>query len=227
MSPLARLVLLVATLATAFAVVTLTGVISAEGLRARLDPLGAAAPLAFVPVSVLLGLLLVPSAVLATASGLLFGAVVGALVSITAATINATLAVQIARRSGRQGVEELSGPRLRAVSASLERHGILAVVAARLAPGLPDGPTSYTAGLLGVSGRQIALGTLLGSAPRALSYAILGSTVADPTSGRALAGVIGLVITGLVGAVLAARVLGLSWRGRGPSGESAAASGKT
>jgi uncharacterized membrane protein YdjX (TVP38/TMEM64 family) len=151
--------------------------------------------------------MLVPGAVLATVGGVLFGPVTGTLVSLTAATVNAVLALLIARRAGREGVEDLSGPRAAALTAAVRRHGTVAVVAQRLAPGVPDGPMSYLAGALGLTAAQIALGTVIGSAPRALSYTVLGASLDDPTSPGAYAGVAGLVLTGLLGVVVARRVL--------------------
>ncbi len=198
--------MLVAALGGAFAAVTILGV-GEEDLRAAVEPFGAAAPLVYVAVAVVLGLLLVPGAVLAAGSGLLFGALLGALVSIVAATVNAVIALQIARRGGRPGVEELSGPRLRAFSVALERHGLAAVVAQRLAPAVPDGPMSYAAGLLGVRTGQIALGTLIGAAPRAGAYASLGAALDDPVSAEGAAGVAGLVLTGIVGLLVARHVV--------------------
>ncbi len=207
MSPRARLALLVGTLIAAFALVSLSGIADEDAIRARVDAIGPLAPVAYVPVAVVLGLLLVPGAVLATVGGVLFGPVTGTLVSLTAATVNAILALLIARRTGRAGVEDLSGPRLRALTAAVRRHGTGAVIAQRLAPGVPDGPMSYLAGALGLTAAQIALGTLNGSAPRAFSYTVLGASLDDPTSPGAYAGVAGLVLTALLGIVVGRRLL--------------------
>jgi uncharacterized membrane protein YdjX (TVP38/TMEM64 family) len=207
-SPRARLALLAGTLAALFVAVGLSGVVDEDAVRARVDAFGPLAPIAFVPVAVVLGLLLVPGALLATVGGVLFGPVVGTLASLTAATINAVLALLIARRTGRAGVEDLSGPRLRAFTAAVRRRGTLAVVAQRLAPAVPDGPMSYVAGTLGLTAAQIALGTLVGSAPRALSYTVLGSSLDDPTSPAGYAGAAGLVLTAVLGLVVLRRFVG-------------------
>jgi len=214
-SPRARLALLVATLAALWALFTFTGLVDQDALRARIDAFGALAPLAYVPVSVVLGLLLVPGAVLAAVAGLLFGPVLGGVVSLTAATINAVLALLIARRGGQAGVEELSGPRASAATAAVRRHGMGAVIAQRLAPGVPDGPLSYAFGALGLTAAQIALGTLIGAAPRAFAYASLGSALDDPTSTEGLVGLALLTITAIVGLLVARRVLTGARRGEG------------
>lgn len=201
-----RLAILVGTLLAAAAAVHVFGLVRPRDVREWVDSFGALAPLAFVPLAGVLGALLVPGALLAAAAGVLFGAGVGTLVSVCAAVTSSVVAVLIARHSGAErGVKELSGERLLRLRDAVERHGVLTVAAQRLLPAVPDGPLSHAFGLLGVKVRDIALGTLIGAAPRAFSYAALGASLDDPESPLAVAGVAGLVITALVGAVVGRR----------------------
>ena len=200
LSPRLRLGLLVATLAALFVVFAVRGVVSPAEVRGWLTPLGAAAPVAFVVVSVGLNVLLVPGALLAATSGLLFGPLLGTALSLVAATLSALAAVTIARTVGRTGVEQLAGRRLAAAGDWLRSHGFGAVVTARLAPGVPDAPVSYTAGLAGVRRRHVAAGTLVGAAPRAFAYAALGGSLTNLSSPLAVVGLVVLVATGLLGA---------------------------
>ena len=71
---------------------------------------------------------------------------------------------------------------------------------ARLVPGPPDAPVSYLFGLLGLRVWQIALGTAIGAAPRALSYTAIGASLDDDGSLLAYAGIGGVVLTALLGA---------------------------
>jgi len=203
LGPRARLGLLLAALATAFAVFWFGDVLDQQRVRSEVDAFGPAAPLAYLVVSALLGLLLVPGPLLAGVSGVLFGPILGTAVTLGAAIGSAVVALLIARAAGYPGMRELSGQRLEALSETLERHGVLAVIAQRLVPGLPDGPCNYAAGLLRIRPSQIALGTLIGSAPRAFSYAALGSTIDDPTSALGLVAAGVIVLTGLAGLVAA------------------------
>jgi uncharacterized membrane protein YdjX (TVP38/TMEM64 family) len=150
-------------------------------------------------VSVVLALLVVPGALLAAAAGVLFGALLGGLLSLTSATITGVLGLLIARRVGRAGVERIGSRRVEAFAGAMRRHGIWAVIAQRLAPGVPDGPCNYAAGLVRVRVRDIALGTLIGSLPRAFSYAALGDALDDPSSPQALAALVLLGLTALAG----------------------------
>ncbi len=187
--------------------------VSERGLRDALEPLGAAAPIGFVPVSALLGLAFVPGPVLAGAAGLLFGTAAGFAASLCAATLSAILALTLARHAGRPGVQELDVPRLQALAALAERRGTVAVILQRLLPAVPDAPCSYLFGLAGVKAWQVALGTLVGSAPRAFSYVALGDAAGTGDASLALVGGGVLLVTGIAGAVAGAVVLRRSGRG--------------
>ena len=210
----ALLVLLLA----AFLVFGVFEVVDVDDVRSWVDAFGPLAPLAYVPISALLGMALVPGPVLAGASGLLFGAAVGTIVTLASAVLGSVLALLLARRAGREEIERRGGERVRWAEAMLARHGTGAVVAQRLMPGIPDAPCSYAAGLVGISVAQIAIGTAIGSAPRAFSYTAIGSSLDDPTSPAAIAGIVLLVVTTLVGAEIARRAV-VSYRAGSGAGD--------
>lgn len=202
--PVARLRLFVAALALLGLVVLLVAPVSRDGLRDALDPLGAVgAPVAFVPLSALLGALLVPGPILAGASGLLFGTRTGFVVTVAATVLSALLSTFAAQRAGRPGVEELDHPRIRRLERLLRRHGLAAVVMQRLAPAVPDAPCSYLYGLVGLPLRTVALGTLVGAAPRAFSYTAIGDGLGSGSHTIATIGVVTLVVGSLLGALVA------------------------
>ena len=225
----ARLATLVALLAGAFAAFWLLDLVDSSDVRALVDPFGWAAPLAFVPVSAVLGAALVPGPILAGASGVLFGAALGTLVTIAAATLSAVLALHLARHSTKSAFETISGPRLQGLADLAERHGLTAVIVARLAPVLPDAPVSYLFGVIGLRTWKVALGTAIGAAPRAFSYTSIGASLDDPSSPLALVGIGGVVLTGLIGLVLSRRLLRSprASRGRRSLRRSGAARGRT
>jgi len=202
--PRTRLALLIGGLLAAVVCFSALDLVAVADVRAWVGGFGAFAPIAYVPIAGLLGALLVPGALLAAAAGVLFGVGIGALVSVSAAVLTALVAVVVARRVR---AEHLGGARTHRLRSAVEEHGVLAVVLQRLLPGVPDGPASYAFGLLGVGLGQIALGTVLGAAPRAFSYAALGASLDDPDSPLAVAGVLGIVITGVIGAVLGRRAV--------------------
>ena len=97
LDPLLRLLTLAALVGAAFLVVALSGSLSADAVRDRIDSLGAAGPLLFIPISACLTVALFPGPLLAGASGLLFGTALGTPVSIASATLGATLAFSLSR----------------------------------------------------------------------------------------------------------------------------------
>ncbi len=205
--PRARLALLVAGLVGLWVVFGLTGVVREEDVRGWVDAAGPLAPLAFVPISAALGLVLVPGPLLGAASGLLFGTAVGVAVTLASAVLSALAAQAVARRVGAEGAAQLGGARLEALGAFLERRGLVAVIVQRLTPAVPDGPVNYAAGLVRLRRRDLALGTLIGVAPRTFAYTALGDSLDDLTSPLALAALSVLVLAGLAGTLLAGRAV--------------------
>jgi uncharacterized membrane protein YdjX (TVP38/TMEM64 family) len=203
--PRARLAVLVAGLVALWVLFGLTGAIGEEDVRAWVDAAGPLAPLAFVPISAALGLLLVPGPLLGAASGLLFGTALGVVVTLASAVLSALTAQAVGRRVGAEGAAQLGGARLEALGAFLERRGLVAVVVQRLTPAVPDGPVNYAAGLVRLRPRDLALGTVIGSAPRAFAYTALGDSLDDLTSPLAVAALSVLVLAGLAGTALAGR----------------------
>jgi uncharacterized membrane protein YdjX (TVP38/TMEM64 family) len=204
---LIRLGALFAALVAAFAAFWLFDLVDRSDVRGLVDPFGPLAPAAYVVVSAILGAALVPGPILAGASGVLFGAALGTVVTIAAATLGAVIALQIAKRSAGDAFHTLSGPRLEALADLAERHGVMAVIVARLAPVIPDAPVSYLFGVIGLRTWKVALGTAIGAAPRAFSYTSIGASLDDPGSPLALAGIAGVVLTGLAGLMLSTRLL--------------------
>ena len=198
--PRLRLALFAVVVVGLYLAFVVTDVVRPAEVRAWVAPYGAVAPFVFVVVSAGLGLCLVPGPVLAGASGLLFGAVVGTPVTLAASILSAVLALLIGRRIGREGVEQMSGRRITALTRWLEEHGFEAVVVARLAPILPDSWASYAAGVGGIRVWQMAAGTAVGAAPRAFAYTALGGSLDDLTSPLALVAISVLVVVGVVGA---------------------------
>lgn len=207
-----RLTALAALLAAAGVCFGALGVVGASDIGGWADAAGPLAPVAFVPISALLGALLVPGPVLAGASGALFGAAVGTVVTIAASVVSALISLYAGRAGGRQGFAELRGPGLARLEAAARRNALPAVIVQRLLPAVPDAPLSYAFGALGLNAWPVALGTAIGVLPRAFSYTAIGASLDDPDSPLAVVGVGTLVLTVAAGALLARRLV----RGRRP-----------
>jgi uncharacterized membrane protein YdjX (TVP38/TMEM64 family) len=204
-NPRLRLLTLALLVGSAFLVVALSGSISADGVRDRVDGLGAAGPLLFIPISAGLTVALFPGPLLAGASGLLFGTALGTPVSIASATLGATLAFALSRWWAHDAVQELAGPRLSALRAWVGRRGFLSVLYARIAPGVPYSLVNYAAGLTPILLRSFVAATAIGVAPRAFAYTALGGSLGDLGSPEAIVAVVVLVLMAVVGAALGGR----------------------
>ena len=209
--PRARLVLLVVALGALFFLAADRGP-SPERVRAWIEPFGWAAPVAFLVVSTLLHAGFVPGPLLAGASGVLFGPVLGTAVTLTASLSSALVELGVGRRFGREGVDRLGGRRYERIAAWLEQNGFWAVVVLRLAPALPDAPVSYAAGLSRVRAWQVVAGTAVGGLPRAFAYTALGGSLGNLRSPLAYVSLGMIVLVGLAGAVAVQRAVRRSRR---------------
>ena len=201
-----RLALLALAIASAFAAVTLAGVGPDDARRwvADAGPLG---PVLFVLVGGALGLALFPGHVTAAVAGLLFGALAGTALAVAAALVGAGLALLVSRRLGADAVSSLLSPRAAVWLQWLRTHGFSAVLASRLAPGMPSGIVNYLAGLAGIRPRAFLLAVALGSLPKTLAYVSLGGALSDPLSSRGAIAVALYVAAAALGALAARRLV--------------------
>ena len=200
-----RLALLAAAVGAAFAAVALGLPHSPGQLRAAFDGMGLVAPVVFALAWAALTPALASGPLLAVASGLVFGVGLGTGVGIAGATLGGIAAFSIARRFGQDATDELSGPRLRRLQERVERRGFLAVLCARMAPGVPATLLNYACGLSRVRLRDFVAGSLLGGAPRILAYTALGASGGRFDSAAAILGLALIAAMGLAGMSVALR----------------------
>lgn len=204
-APGLRLALLVGFMVAAFIVVTVASGLSAHRLEGWFTGNGALGPLVYLAAAAALSAAMFPGPVLAAASGLLFGTALGFPVSLASAVLGATLAFLIGRIAAREAVEVLLGDRGRDLRRMIQRRGFLAVLYARIIPGLPYTVVNYAAGLTRIRLGAFVLATALGSAPRTFAYVALGGSLHDLGSPAGLASIAALVLLGVIGVIVAAR----------------------
>ena len=201
-----RLAALAVVIGGLFALVAVSGGLSSARVRDWIEPFGWVGPLVFIALSAALTVALFPGPLLAGASGLLFGTALGFPVSLVSAVLGASLAFSVSRRVGAAPVDRLAGPRVAAMKAWIEERGFLAVLYARIAPGVPYTVVNYAAGLTRIRLRTFAAATALGAAPRAFAYTALGGNLDDLGSPEAVIAIVVLVGMALAGGISA-------WRG--------------
>ena len=200
-----RLAALAVIVVGCFVLVSSTGDLSAERVRGWVDGYGVAGPLVFIAVSACLTVALFPGPLLAGASGLLFGTALGTPISIIAATVGATLAFSLARWLAHDAVEELAPPRVQRLRGWIGERGFLAVLYARLAPGLPYSLVNYAAGLAPIRLSSFVLATAIGCSPRAFAYTALGGSLDNLRSPEAIIAFAVLIVMAVAGLVLGRR----------------------
>jgi len=205
--PLARLVAFASALAAVFVAVLVLLARSPEEIERAADGAGAWAPIAFVALCVGLTLVFFPFPLVAAAGGVLFGTLEGTLLSILGGTIGAVLAFLIARYAASSSLQALAGERLERVQAAIGRRGFVAVLYARIVPGVPRDVANYAFGLTPVSLAAFTAATLIGIAPRAFAYSALGGSLGSFDSTESIVAIATLVGLGVLGLVLVHRDL--------------------
>ena len=209
-----RLGVLVLFLAVLFYLVAVRQVIDIEAVRELVRAAGPVAPLVFVPVSALLAAIFVPGTLLAATSGLLFGPLVGTVVTLFSAVGTAMITSLLGRRAGRASARGLIGAeRSDRIDAQIARGGLWAVVGQRFVPGISDALASYVFGAFGVPLWQMVAGSFIGSAPRAFVYTALGASIGEFSAPLAYTAIGVWCVTAVLGVFAAHRGYRM-WRHR-------------
>ena len=182
-------VLAVLALVAAYWALGETGVLGAivdeEGLRRRIEDLGAWGPFAVIALMVLAILVSpIPSAPIAMAAGAAYGHGWGTLYVLVGAEAGALAAFGLARMLGGAALSRWFGERL-SVGLSGSQNALMGIVfASRLLPFISFDLISYAAGLTPLSWWRFALATLAGIVPASFVLAHLGFEMASGEADR-------------------------------------------
>src|SRR5215210_1452327 len=205
-----RIAIYAAVTAVLFTLVAVTGNIpSSDEARDFGDDLGPLAPFLYVPLFVLANFL-IAWPILAGAAGLLFGTAAGTPLALAGVTAAALAQMAVARRLAGEHRGRLLPKRTKRVEKFLTDNGTVAVMESRIVPLLPYGVVNYSGGLTHLRYRDMALGTVIGAAPKVFAYTALGGSLDDLTSPEALVALGLVVILGLAGALFVWRQMGES-----------------
>ena len=153
--------------------------LSAESIQAVITGLGWKAPAIFVGLVTFRQFLLLPSALVLPAGGVIFGAGLGTLLGAAGIMISAAIKYAIARGLGREWLR----PRFGAAVEAFERHarstGPLLVGLATAHPAGPMAPSHWGAGFASVPVLSFAVAVAIGAPIRAFTYAFFGSSLLE------------------------------------------------
>lgn len=129
----------------------------------------------FILIYFALTALSIPGALVATlVGGFLFGPWLGAVYSLTGATLGAT-AVFLAARTGLGGLGERTTPRICALMAGSRDDAFNYLLVLRLIPVVPFWVVNLAAGVVGMRLASFAIATFVGMIPAAFIYAGVGN----------------------------------------------------
>jgi uncharacterized membrane protein YdjX (TVP38/TMEM64 family) len=173
---------------------------------------GPAGVLLHAALYVLAALLGLPVSPLTVAAGAAYGPLLGAALGAPAATAGACCAFLVGRPVARDPDALARGDgRVARAARAIGRGGVRLVVLLRVAPVVPFSILNFAFGATPTRLSAFALGSLLGSTPSQLGYALLGTVLAwplGPARTRAeLALVAGAALLTLIGTAGAIRVL--------------------
>src|ERR1700739_2600339 len=133
-----RLVVFAAFLVVLFYLLAVRHVVDIEDVRRTVKATGPAAPLTYIVLSAVLGAMFAPAPTRPASSGLLFGPVLGVLVTLGATVGTAIVASLVGRRAGRDSARALLGSKR----------------ADRREPRRPSGRPRQRAGAAGIQARR-------------------------------------------------------------------------
>lgn len=122
-------------------------------------------PLFILLAYVIGGLLMVPVTLLIAVTGIVFGAMPGALYAMAGSLLSAAAGYGIGAWAGRDAVRRLMGSRINRLSLRLARRGILAMTIVRVLPLAPFSIVNIVAGASAIRLRDYLIGTALGLSP--------------------------------------------------------------
>ena len=133
-------------------------------------------PILFVAMIVQALAIPIPSEFVLICGGAAFGLLSGWLVGALGSVVAAFIGFYISRKGGRAVAIRFVGERgIEFADNWFNRWGVWAVLLGRIAPFIPFDVISYTAGLTKMKFRSFMIPTVIGTLPRALFYAFLGS----------------------------------------------------
>jgi uncharacterized membrane protein YdjX (TVP38/TMEM64 family) len=150
-----------------------------ESLRAYILRLGSLAPIVFVAIMTFRSLLLLPSLLVLTVGGLVFGAPFGTLLGALGITLSGSMMFLIARGIGRGWVRRQLGDRFQGFEQKVEAAGPVLIGLTTAHPMGPMSPFHWAAGISSIRPARFGAALALAALVRAGACSYFGSTLLD------------------------------------------------
>lgn len=179
-----------------------------RSVRDRIAEFGILAPAIYVGVATLRIFLGLPSGVVMSAGGLLFGVWGGLAFGFVGFMANSLLSFALARGLGRDAVAARLRGRARFVDEVVTRRGAPWMALYTAVPVSVLTPVHMAAGLSGMAVATFALAAGVGLAPRVMLYSVFGDAVASGEWGRIALAVAAIGVAGGLGTLAVRRWTG-------------------
>ncbi|MBY9005871.1 MAG: TVP38/TMEM64 family protein [Candidatus Lokiarchaeota archaeon] len=138
----------------------------------------------FIGIMGLQGLIIpLPSEIVLSAAGMIWGFWVGGLMGIIGSMAAGLLCFYLTRKGGRPLAEKFVGKNAIDIADKfIHKYGTSAIIISRVLPVIPFDLISYTGGLVDIDAKKYTLGTFIGSIPRAFFYSWVGSILINEGS---------------------------------------------
>jgi len=197
--PLALIALVVAALLTGHAIRTQVGIeYSADTLQTYILDLGLLAPAIFLAIVTFRQFLFLPSVLVLTVGGLVFGASLGAILGGVGILLSGMLMFALARGVGRGWVQGRFGQRFRRFDEQVDSAGPVVIAIATAHPMGPLSPMHWAAGVSAIRWHRFLVGIALAGFVRAFIYASFGATLLDVGSEEFYTASVALLVAALL-----------------------------
>lgn len=127
-------------------------------------------------------ILIIPSNILSISAGIVFGPILGTILTSIGFFVSGSLAFFIARILGQDAVNKILRGKALNLNNKLEHNGFKVLFFLRLIPVLPYDPVSYAVGLSKVKYRDFIIASVIGVVPEVVCYSIIGENAMNPLS---------------------------------------------
>lgn len=127
-------------------------------------------------------MIFIPSNLLVIVSGILFGPVEGAILSIIGFGISAAIAFVLARFLGKDFVQGILGNKLMKLDDNMRKDGFRILFLLRLIPVMPYDPLSYACGFTNIKFSSFLAASVFGVSIETICYSFLGRNFRNPFS---------------------------------------------
>ncbi|WP_224363244.1 TVP38/TMEM64 family protein [Hyalangium versicolor] len=181
-------------------------VIDQQQLHAFLEPLGQAAPFAYILALLLRPVTLLPGTLFAAVGGMVFGTLMGTIYAMIGSFLAAVLIFGLARKLGVRPMKRLAGEHYPALARAARKHDFQFTFLVTINPLLPTDMMLAAAAASGARFWPSVSGMLLGTLPGTFLMVQFGSGLAQGRAVMTLVSAAGLLVSFVLGGFLGRRV---------------------